>query len=200
MPIKLSQLKKFNVKELKAIIKSNRLGKIAKKKKIQLIGMITSCEDCKLIMNGLSLPVRTRKPPSAKQLAARARFSAMVKGKKNKPLIGGNPATFTPLSLPQNDIKMREQNKLSIALQEPEKKSVKVEAIKEIKKISKKIMGKRDFLDSIFGGSVFNFQRAMMNVIGEIENQDLLGKFLDMSRAKKEKLLLKQFNGSMNRI
>ena len=97
-----------------------------------------------------------------------------------------------------NENKIREQKKLEQALQEPENNNIIKEAKKEIKKISKKIMSKKDFLDSIFGGSVFNFQMRMMDVIDELEDNDKLERFLSMSKAKKEKLLLRQFNKSMS--
>jgi len=84
MPVKINQLKKFSVKALKEIVKVNKLGKITKKKKAQLIGMISNCPECRDILSKLSLPIKKkRKPPTAKQVAARAKFKAMVQNKKD---------------------------------------------------------------------------------------------------------------------
>lgn len=84
MGIKIHQLKKFSVKALKVIVKKHKLGKVSKKKKAQLIGLISNCDECKNILSKMTLPIKKVKKFSKKQLDAQQKFKAMVQDKSNK--------------------------------------------------------------------------------------------------------------------
>lgn len=193
------------MKELKAIVKKNNLGKVSKLKKVQLLGLISNCPECKTILNGLTMVVRIRKPPSAKQLAARAKFSLMVKAKGRKLLPVANEAKKKAEKLLKDALQQPQKviEPIKNIIQQPQKviqpiKEKVIEAKKEVKelvKIVKKKVPKKDFLDNIFGASLFNLKTEMTNVIEEL-NEDLLDKFLGLSKVNKTKMLMKRFNKS----
>ena len=84
MPIKLNQIKKLSVKVLKAVVKANKLGKITKMRKIQLVGMLMSANNVQEIISKLSLPIKKKRPPSAKQLLIRKAFGDRMRKKGKK--------------------------------------------------------------------------------------------------------------------
>ncbi len=252
MGVKINQLKKFSVKQLKDIVKSNNLGKITKKKKAQLIGLISNCDECKNILSKLSLPLKkAKKPASAKQLAARAKFKAMVQGKKkdkSKPInkqedksefeerirLGSKPtselkdiALDKGLKFPsfidhedlvkmimfgKPNLKNLQQKDLEIRQTKPVEKSIVKEAKKEIKDtmetlIEKNVIlpignkkqlekiGKKAFLDGIFGVSKFSLRKEIKDIVQEA-SEEQLEIFLSFSKAKKKLILEKRFNTS----
>ena len=79
-----SQLKKLKVNELKEIIKTNKLGNVSGKKKGELIEQIGTHQKFKEIKSNITIPKRTRKPPSKKQIKARQNFQKMVFERHNK--------------------------------------------------------------------------------------------------------------------
>ena len=81
MVLKINHVKKFNIKELKAIIKKHSLGRIGGRKP-ELVARIINHQKWLEIKNIESLPVRAKKVFSEKQLAAQQAFKDRVK--KNK--------------------------------------------------------------------------------------------------------------------
>ena len=238
MAVKINQLKKFSVKQLKAIVKDNKLGKITKKKKAQLIGMISNCDACRDILSKLSLPPKKKqKPPTAKQLAARAAFKVMVQGKKkeqpkpslekkgiselidmglDKGLKVNDSMTKQQLinavsngkknlkGLQQKDLEVRQTTSVKIEIIKEAKKEIKktmetliedkvLAPIENIKKIEK--LGKKKFLDAIFGVSSFSLKREIKDIVNEATDEQL-EIFLSFSKIKKKEVLEKRFNSS----
>ena len=241
MGVKINQLKKFSVKALKEIVKKNKLGKISKKKKAQLIGLISNCPECKDILSKLSLPLKkAKKPASAKQLAARERFKVMVKAKKDKkkqpnPVDNLENKGISELmdmamdkglkvednitkeqllnavrngkknlkELEQKDLEVRQTKPVAPEIVKKAKKEIKqvmdklieveVEKIDSKKKISK--IGKKAFLDGVFGVNKFNIRKEIKNIINEAEDSQL-EIFLSFSKLKKKEILKKRFDSS----
>lgn len=240
MGVKINQLKKFSVKQLKDIVKSNNLGKITKKKKAQLIGLISNCDECKDILSKLSLPLKkAAKPASAKQLAARAKFKAMVQNKKkglpnpkdllenkgvselldmalDKGLKFDNRPTkeqvINAIRTGKKNLKNLQQKDLEIRQTKLVDKSIVKEAKKEIKETMETLIennviapiankkklekiGKKAFLDGIFGVSKFSLRNEIKDIVNEA-SEEQLEIFLSFSKAKKKEILEKRFNTS----
>ena len=194
MGIKLKDLKKFKVAELKSIIKKHSLGTVSKLKKIQLIGKITSCENCNTILSSLVLPIRIRKAPSAKQLIARQKFKDMRKKTKKQ--------------LPKRSIEKIEEIKKVEKLEnviEDIIVSIPKQPIELLKKLEltddiPKKLSKHKFLNSIFGEKdPFNFHKTMRKVIEEVDDEKF-EKFMKLSKQEKRDLLLNSHNNSMSLI
>ena len=196
MGIKKGQLKKFSVKLLKGIIKVNKIGKIGKRTKPQLMSMIMDCPECKTILAGLSLPVKKVRKASAAQLRARKEFGDRMRNKATK--LNIKPSGFVK-KIPKviNEAKQIAQQELEDALLEPVKKVAKkiakeipvslkkVEEVVEIAKdVVEELLTKKQFLDSIFGISVFNFQDELTDLLNEIEDEDKLMKLMSKSKAE----------------
>lgn len=270
MGIKKSGLKKFLVKDLKKIIKENKLGKVSKKTKPQLIAMILESAESRDILSKLSMPVKKKKKFSKKQLEAQARFKAMVAKPKAKPEAEKAPEpiqpkakarpgvkTFDPRksetkemkeerialgSLPTSELKDIAQDKglkfpsdighedlvrlimfgkfrakdmgdkqIKTEKSFPIKSNKKKAALKEIndmmsnmikvkeeqisnQKVIKKI-GKKKFLDAIFGVSKFNLRQEIRDVMNEA-NEEQLDIFLSFTKDKKREVLERRFNQS----
>ena len=194
MGIKLKDLKKFKVAELKSIIKKHSLGTVSKLKKIQLIGKITSCENCNTILSSLVLPIRIRKAPSAKQLIARQKFKDMRKKTKKQ--------------LPKRSIEKIEEikkvEKLGSVIEDIIV-SIPKQPIELLKKLEltddiPKKLSKHKFLNSIFGEKdPFNFHKTMRKVIEEVDDEKF-EKFMKLSKQEKRDLLLNSHNNSMSLI
>jgi hypothetical protein len=78
-----SQLKKLKVDELKEIIRANNLGSVSGKKD-ELLERIGNHERFNEIKGSITIPQRTRAPPTEKQIAHRKKFQKMVFEKHNK--------------------------------------------------------------------------------------------------------------------
>ena len=256
MPIKKNQLKKFLSKDLKAIVKKHKLGKVSKKSKSQLIALIQNCDTCKDILSKLNLPPKKKqKPPSAKQLAARAQFKAMIAGKKKAPkklkpkpspvreddaelqerirLGSKGISELKDLALDKGlkfpsyiehddlvriimfgkpNLKALQQKDLEIRETKPVEKPIVKKALKEVKVvmeelIEKKViapienkqklkkMGKKAFLDSIFGVQKFSLKNEIKEIVNEATDEQL-EIFLSFSKDMKKQVLEKRFNSS----
>lgn len=219
MAIKPNQLKKFSVKALKKIVKDNKLGKITKKKKAQLVAMIMDAENMKVIISSLNMPVKAKRKFSDKQIAAQQKFAnrnrkknpgSIKRGagkikegspldktiKKVKGLFGGNPATFSPTKIKANvDIE-----DVVDAIDIP----VKMKDVKKLVKVAEEVADEikanptKEFLDEIFGIEVFNFENEIIKIVNEMEDDNKLNKFLSLSKNKIKSLLMKKFNSAMS--
>ena len=76
--VSINQLKKFQVKELKDIMRDNNIKGLSGKK-VELITRIVACPDCAKILKPLSLPIRKKKVFSEKQIAHQQRFAEQNK-------------------------------------------------------------------------------------------------------------------------
>jgi hypothetical protein len=214
MPItRISQLKKWRVPELKKILKDNGIKFKSKSNKMKLISMIGELKNFKELKKTITIPVRIKKPPSAKQLAARKKFSEMVKGKSKK-----------VVKVIEKEVKKVEKVVEKVVV--PIKKKVEkvVAPISEVSKQIKEISSlglentssreepmpsakapvdivipksaRRQLFDSAFGIREFSFSNELSKVIDEMEHQGKLDKFLDLSKKDKKKLLKKRFNAA----
>ncbi len=85
MVIKVRDLKKLKVNELKSIIKKNKLGSISKKSKTELMALISTAPNRKDLLDNIDLPVRPKRKFSQAQLDAQQRFKeAATQRKKDK--------------------------------------------------------------------------------------------------------------------
>ncbi len=236
MGIKKGQLKKLLVKDLKKIIKTNKIGKITKKTKSQLIAMIQGCDNCVAILKGLSLPIKIKKKASPAQLAAREKFKIMVQKKKQKTnseirdlildkglkVPDSEDKEVLMKTLTEGKLIAREIAQSTIIKQEEQPKPKKIRRIKKKGKIKPRAtemlnkcrdleciieqikdkpvkevrkLGKRAFLNKIFGENQFVLAREMNNLIDEATDLQL-ETFLDMKKKNRKELLQKRFNSS----
>ena len=213
MPItRISQLKKWRVPELKKILKDNGIKFKSKSNKMKLISMIGELKNFKELKKTITIPVRIKKPPSAKQLAARKKFAEMVKSKGVKKVV----------KVIEKEVKKVEKVVEKVVV--PIKKKVEkvVAPISEVSKQIKEISSlglentssreepmpsakapvdipksaRRALFDSAFGIREFSFSNELSKVIDEMEHQGKLDKFLDLSKKDKKKLLKKRFNAA----
>jgi hypothetical protein len=209
MPItRINQLKKWRVPELKKILKDNGVKGLSKKNKMKLITMISELKNFKELKETLSIPVRVKKAASAKQLAARKRFSEMAKNKSKK------------VVKEVKKVVEKEVKKVEKKVEKVEKKVVPVKNIveKQLKEISNLGLEntssreepkpsskapvdivipktpRRQLFDSVFGERQFSFSDELNKVMDELEHQGKLDKFLDLSKKDKKKMLKKRFN------
>ena len=192
MTVKSLQLKKFGVKELKQIVKKYKLGKITKKKKTQLIGMIQSADNLKEILSSLTLPIKKKRVFSEKQLAAQKNFAnrnyKKVKPSKELPVKVEKQTTKLPT--------MSERSSKSIKLDRA--KISKQEHEINYQKNKKKKQTKKDFLDEIFGFKEFNFENEIIKIINNVNDEIKLNNFLKLPKKEIHTLLKKKYDDAMS--
>ena len=76
MVLKVRDLKRLNMGELKKVVKLHKLGTISKKTKAELIGLISTAEKRVDILESLKLPERPKRQFSKAQIEAQERFRA----------------------------------------------------------------------------------------------------------------------------
>lgn len=212
MPItRINQLKKFRVLELKKILKDNGVKGLSKKNKMKLITMITELKNFKELKKTLSIPVRVKKAASAKQLAARKRFSEMAKNKSKST----KKVVKEVIKKVVKDVKKVEKKVQPIIKKVVPVKNIVEKQLKEISKLGLENTSSREepkpsskapvdivipktprrqLFDSVFGERKFSFSNELNKVMDELEHQGKLDKFLDLSKEEKKKMLKKRFN------
>lgn len=206
-------LKLFKVAELKKIIKKHGLGRISKKKKIQLISMILDCDQCDNILQTLEKPIKVF---SKAQLANQQRFKDMVSNKKQLPK--RSEAKIKAIADMNNMRDMKNilkecgsdkkcvikgiDKEISKVITNPKTGKKKedltdnnMKKLDKLETIRKKVL-KTKFLDDIFGiRNPFDFSNELDKILEELQ-EDKLMNFLSKNHKDRNKLLRNRFDKS----
>ena len=219
MAIKSNHLKKFKVKELKAIIKKHKLGKVSKKRKAQLVAMIMSADNVRDILSTLTIPVKKNRKFSVKQLASQQAFKNRRTKPRNKGSMGLGGGKVQRGSALDNTI----QKVLGVFGAErkdpkiPMNTNIDIEDIVDeidtpvpIKQVEKLVDAAEEvaevieanptktFLDSIFGFQEFDFEEEIIDIVNALEDDVKLNKFLSKPKKEIKSLLMRKYNNALS--
>jgi len=186
--ITVEQIKKLNMKQLKQILKSNKVKGYGKMKKGELVDKVKSLPNLQEVLSSIELKKTKKEMRKIKKATKKVKEEI----DQHTPQTSIEEVETIPT---KSVVELKEYNP-KLDKEEPMKTLHEVN--KTIQKVQENKQSKKDFLDSIFGEKKYNYKKELEDVIEECDEDCLLEKLLSMSKKEKDDLMRKKHAGSLS--